>query len=1460
MANCGLKGERGATGNQGAQGLKGDTGPPGPIGRTGPQGPQGVRGEQGLPGLPGANGLSIKGDKGQQGDPGPRGLTGPPGGPGIQGPLGEKGPPGETGARGLMGPPGPYSPVPGLAYVVSQGSVVPATVGVTIPTLYTTNVSAGTTTSVTNMNVTSPQVSFSGNIKVTNTITTTSILTNESTMVLGTDSTGITIGRSGTTTYMNGPLTVSGVITSGANKTMTIGPDSANITIGSSGTTTYMNGPLTVSGVITSGANNPMTIGPDASNITIGSAGTTTYFNGPLIVSGGITNGVNNPMAIGPDASNITIGSAGTITYFNGPITVSGVITSGTNKTMTVGPDSSGITIGNSRATVYLNGPLNLGSIITSGANKPMTIGPDSANIFIGSPGTTTYLNGPLTVSGVITSGANKLMTIGPDASNITIGSAGTTTYLNGPLTVSGVITSGANNTMTIGPDASNITIGSAGTTTYLNGPLTVSGVITSGANNIMTIGPDASNITIGSAGTTTYLNGPLTVSGVITSGANNTMTIGPDASGITIGRSGATTYFNGPLTIPEQTTFSLPPHINEDPVNGNDATHKGYVDKLIGNYSGSGLNLYLNYSQTDGAYKVLSNIINSAASTYTSKQTQALGTNTVIASFITPSGYPGISIVPIGLWNMSLYAFTNITAGTLSIHFELFSINTVLVESLIATSEDVVINVTGGPVVYSLSATISTPVSILTTDRLVIKLYSTGEGMPDTQTLYTYFESSRYSFVNTSLSGGTSLLSSTNRWTANNTFTTPTTVDSSFNVTQIQSGENTKELKIGAANTGNITIGAANTNTTIDGSLNVTGINGGITGSNRLYIGTVYTGNITIGSSGTTTYMNGPLTVSGVITSGENNVMTIGPDSSGITIGRSGTTTYFNGPLMISEQTTFVLPPQFDEEPINGTDATNKGYVDKLIGSYSGGGLNLYLNYSQTNGVYKVLSTDINSAVTTFTTLSTTALGTDTVIASFITPSGYPGISIVPVGLWKMSLYAFPNITAGTIYVRFKLFSISETNVLSALPIATSEQVLIKSKRGIVAYSLSATISTPASILTTDRLVIILYSTGAGMPVTQQLNTYFEGSYYSFVNTSLNGGTSLLSSTNTWTANNTFTQPLNVTNIQSGNTNTAINIGTVQTGNITMGASTTNTFVDGSLNVMQIQGGTTGEKTIKIGVVNTGDITIGKSGKNVFVDGTLTTSSIQSTGNFSLGTTTYASSIAITNSNGNIRIGRGTTVTISGTLSTSSIEGTGGNLYISTENTGNVIIGKENNTTTDANYTYTEINGDICFKGRREYTTNTQAYGPIYQFNGKFTQMITAATRQSNGRYEYTINLTLFATGTLFFIPKEQTETITIYLSHGGNNFTNGLAYTICNYSSETAYVYSSTINDGETPERIHPYVTFISKNSNGGYGTLTNEGNIRLEIDRYSSRMFRDCIVNDGGAKYVTWASLMM
>jgi hypothetical protein len=152
-----------------------------------------------------------------------------------------------------------------------------------------------------------------------------------------------------------------------------------NVVIGRNGVTTYVNGPLTVSGLITSGPDRVMSIGTDASGITIGQVGATTTFQGPITVSGLITSGANRVITIGAsDSSGIIISREGVTTYVNGPLTVSGLITSGPKKFMSIGTDCSGITIGRSSITTTINGKLKY----TEGVPE-----------FVASPADLTYIN-----------------------------------------------------------------------------------------------------------------------------------------------------------------------------------------------------------------------------------------------------------------------------------------------------------------------------------------------------------------------------------------------------------------------------------------------------------------------------------------------------------------------------------------------------------------------------------------------------------------------------------------------------------------------------------------------------------------------------------------------------------------------------------------------------------------------------------------------------------------------------------------------------------------------------------------------------------------------------------------------------------------------------------------------------------------------------------------------------------
>ncbi len=92
---AGPKGDTGATGATGPQGEVGPAGPKGDTGAIGPMGPVGPQGPQGLQGLQGDAG--PKGDTGAVGPKGDTGATGPKGDTGATGPKGDKGDPGVSG-------------------------------------------------------------------------------------------------------------------------------------------------------------------------------------------------------------------------------------------------------------------------------------------------------------------------------------------------------------------------------------------------------------------------------------------------------------------------------------------------------------------------------------------------------------------------------------------------------------------------------------------------------------------------------------------------------------------------------------------------------------------------------------------------------------------------------------------------------------------------------------------------------------------------------------------------------------------------------------------------------------------------------------------------------------------------------------------------------------------------------------------------------------------------------------------------------------------------------------------------------------------------------------------------------------------------------------------------------------------------------------------------------------------
>jgi hypothetical protein len=256
---------------------------------------------------------------------------------------------------------------------------------------------------------------------------------------------------------------------------------------------------------------------------------------------------------------------------------------------------------------------------------------------------------------------------------------------------------------------------------------------------------------------------------------------------------------------------------------------------------------------------------------------------------------------------------------------------------------------------------------------------------------------------------------------------------------------------------------------------------------------------------------------------------------------------------------------------PTTGNELVTKSYVDSLVGQYSGG-LNLYLNYSTTNGIYKELSNKINSNATQSINTQLVTDITYSTIASFITPSAYPGISVIPRGIWNMTVYGdVSSNSAGTVNYYFKIYKyISD---ISSVLIATSTPS--NDVNSLTAYYIQATVP-ETSMNLTDRILINLDISSNGAPINTNICTYFENDYYSYIQTSLNDGTNILSAYNTWTGNNDFsTVGLKTTTIDSDST--ALTIGGTTTSSLVLGKVSNTTNIQGNLQI-EGQSGTSGQ------------------------------------------------------------------------------------------------------------------------------------------------------------------------------------------------------------------------------------------------------------------------------------------
>lgn len=235
---------------------------------------------------------------------------------------------------------------------------------------------------------------------------------------------------------------------------------------------------------------------------------------------------------------------------------------------------------------------------------------------------------------------------------------------------------------------------------------------------------------------------------------------------------SDATLNINCDCDIANQTTFTAnAPHCNVPAVNGNDLVTLGYVNSLVGQYSG-GYNFFFNYSVSDGIYQSLGqSVVDSVVQQIVPITTDT--TNQLVAKFVSSS--LGITTIPSGIWNMLIYSEVVSNGGTLTYFFEVYTLTGITETLLFTSASSADVNANNIPSGFNVNGTLIAPASIALTDKIVIKIYLHKDGSP--LLVNTYFQYDYYSFIQTTLNAGTTLLSSNNVFTGSNSFTQPITL-----------------------------------------------------------------------------------------------------------------------------------------------------------------------------------------------------------------------------------------------------------------------------------------------------------------------------------------------------------------------------------------------------------------------------------------------------------------------------------------------------------------------------------------------------------------------------------------------------------------------------------------------------------------------------------------------------------
>jgi hypothetical protein len=159
----------------------------------------------------------------------------------------------------------------------------------------------------------------------------------------------------------------------------------------------------------------------------------------------------------------------------------------------------------------------------------------------------------------------------------------------------------------------------------------------------------------------------------------------------------------------------------------------------------------YLNQSINQTPYKEFSSI-SSGAAQQSITQVVAASSSATIASFQTPTGVPNTTNIPGGLWSFYLH-FSGVGGNTWNINVEVYKRDSGGTETLLLTTDTIFVTTLSPTPSMILTDGVFPATTVLTTDRIVIKVKVANTDPSDSQGITFYTEgSTNYSVATTTL------------------------------------------------------------------------------------------------------------------------------------------------------------------------------------------------------------------------------------------------------------------------------------------------------------------------------------------------------------------------------------------------------------------------------------------------------------------------------------------------------------------------------------------------------------------------------------------------------------------------------------------------------------------------------------------------------------------------------------